>query len=107
MPRKYHKSNLQKELRLYLKHKYYTKVYAEINGTPMYLNEYEVRFLQVKCKIAAEAGKFDEFVNNTIIYNGPRKRDSIPMIFRKDGKFANEFKQGFFNTSCDLAFKLL
>ena len=104
--KKYQKSDLQREMRKYFNNKYYTHVYAEVNGTPMYLNETEVRFLQYKCKLAAEKGMFDEFVKNTIVYNGPRKRDGIPMIFRKDGKFANEFKEGFYETNADLAFEL-
>lgn len=104
---KYHKSDLQRELMRHLNHKYYTKVYAEINGTPMYINEYEVRFLQVKCKQAAENGKFEEFIKNTIIYNGPRKRDSVKMVFRKDGKFVNKFKSGFYDTSFNLTMEIL
>lgn len=103
---KYHKSDLQRELRKFFNNKYYTHVYAEVNGTPMYLNETEVRFLQYKCKIAAENGEFDEFVKNTIVYNGPKKRGSVPMVFREDGKFANEFKEGFYTTNAELAFEL-
>ena len=104
--KKYQKSDLQREMRKYFNNKYYTHVYAEVNGTPMYLNETEVRFLQYKCKLAAENGEFDNFVKNTIVYNGPRKRDGKPMVFRKDGKFATQFKKGFYNTNSDLAFEL-
>ena len=106
---KYRKSDLQRELRELLNNKYYTHVYAEIYGTPMYLNEYEVKFLQYKCKLASEIGESEyyEFLKNHIIYNGPTKKGCTPMIFRTDGKFYTEFKEGFYNVASDLMIKIL
>lgn len=105
---KYRKSDLQKEMRQHLNNKYYTHVYAEIYGTPMYLNEYEVRFLQCKCKLASEKGESEyyEFIKNHIVYNGPTKKGCTSMVFRTNGKFSTEFKSGFFDTAANLAFEI-
>lgn len=84
-------------------------VAAEIYGKPRYLNEYEVRALQVIAKRKAEISDeaFKEFTDNVIIYSGRYKRKSTHIMhFRKDGIFSDEFDSGFYDTSAKLAFEL-
>lgn len=111
METKYRKSHLQAELRDYCNEYYhyrpYTHVYCEIKGTPMYLNETEIRFLQVKCKEASGSGEFENFCKNVQVYDGPTKRGHKPMIFRPDGMFSTEFKPGFYTINNDLLFSIL
>lgn len=87
---------------------YYTHVYAEINGKAMYLEEPEVRYLQIVCRDFIKDGHtLEEWHSMITIYSGPTKRRHKPMHFRKDGKFVEEFSgNGFFSTNAELAFEL-
>lgn len=78
----------------------YNHVYAEIYGTPMYLGETEVRWLQVKCRREAAAGRFDEFRDAHRIWNGPSKRGHERMDWKMSGHFGKDtfFDDGFYNT---------
>lgn len=85
-----------------------TKVYCEIYGKPMYLNEMEVRYLQVKCLDWVKQGRFEEFCENHKVWsNRYKRRSNHQMIFRKDGVFINEFENGFYLANSHLAFRLL
>lgn len=106
------KSKLQKEMRDWFKeHEGYcpiTKVYCEINGKPMYLNELEVRFLQVKCVDWAKQGRFAEFCKDHKVWSNRYKRYSKhQMIFQENGVFLNEFENGFFYANSRFAFEIL
>jgi hypothetical protein len=84
------------------------KVAAIINGKLMYLSEPQVRYLQVKCSQCETEEEYETFKKNHIIYSGRTKRKSKHiMIFRRDGKFFNEFENGFFSLNADLAFKII
>lgn len=108
---RYFKSDLQREMRRYLKERNNIKVYnhcaAEIYGTFMYLSEAEVRFLQLKCKMCKTEAEFEEFRKNHIIYDRATKRGAKQMIWRRDGRFANDFKSGFFDLCAILSTDLL
>ena len=67
--------------------------------TFMYLDENEVRYLQVKCSLCKSDEEFEDFKKNHIIYDRATKRGANRMIWRKDGCFTNEFQKGFFDTS--------
>lgn len=102
------KSALQKEMRMWFKeHEGYrpiTSVYCEIYGKRMYLNEMEVRYLQVKCIDWANRGCFDEFCENHKVWSNRLKKNSKhQMIFQKNGLFLNEFENGFYSSNANLA----
>lgn len=102
------KSTLQKEMREWFKsHEGYrpiTSVYCEIYGKPMYLNEMEVRYLQVKCIEWSKQGRFDEFCENHKVWSNRFKRYSKhQMIFQKNGLFMNGFENGFYSANSSLA----
>lgn len=102
------KSKLQKEMREWFKeHEGYrpiTSVYCEINGKPMYLNEMEVRFLQVKCLDYAKQGRFEEFCENHKVWSNRFKKNSNhQMIFQENGLFLNDFENGFYSANSNLA----
>lgn len=86
------------------------KVAVEINGQLDYYTEREIRALQV---IAARKAKeseaeFKEFCDTVTVYSGRYKRKSLhTMHFRKDGKFSDEFEDGFYDVNSNLAFELL
>lgn len=106
------KSKLQKEMREWFKdHEGYspiTMVYCEIFGKPMYLNEMEVRFLQVKCVDWAKQGKFAEFCENHKVWsNRYRRYSKHQMIFQENGMFLNGFENGFFSATADLALSIV
>lgn len=89
--------------------KYHKLVAAEIYGELTYMNEAEVRALQVIAKRTYEISDdaFKEFTDNVIVYSGRIKSDSKhQMIFRTDGKFENEFEPGFYDVCSNLAFEL-
>lgn len=84
-------------------------VAVEIYGQPKYLNEYQIRALQIIAKRRAEISDeaFKEFIDNVIVYSGRWKRKSTHIMhFRKDGKFSDNFDPGFYDTSWNLAFEL-
>lgn len=92
------------------KMRYHQKVAAEVYGKICYLSEPEVRALQVLAKRKAEESDeaFREFTDNVIIYSHMHKRRSKHrMIFRKDGKFENDFEDGFFDVNYKLALEIL
>ena len=86
------------------------KVAVEINGVLKYMAEYEIRALQVFAKQQAEISDeaFDSFCKSVIVYSGRYKRTSKhTMHFRKDGRFSDEFDDGFFNVNTNLAFSIM
>lgn len=90
---------------------YYSKVAVEFPAEKkiLYMTEVEIRAIQVEAALRFKLGgqeAFDAFTSQFIIYNGPTKRGSKPMILRTDGRFSNEFKRGFFNVSSTLALEL-
>ncbi len=91
-------------------YKYVNKVAAEIYGKLVYLNEHQVRALQVICKRKADVSEelWKEFVDNVIVYSGRTKRKSKhKMIFRKDGIFYNEFEGGFYDADAYMTFEII
>lgn len=108
----YHKfAEVRHEVRtgILAKMRYHQKVAAEVYGKICYLTEAEVRALQVLAKRKAEESDeaFKEFTENVIVYSHCRKRISKhKMIFRKDGKFENDFEPGFYDVNGKLAFEL-
>ena len=105
-------SEIRHEVRtgILAKMRYHQKVAAEVYGKIVYLTEPEVRALQVLAKRKAEESDeaFKEFTDNVIIYSHMHKRRSKhKMVFRKDGKFENDFEQGFFDVNSNLAFEIL
>jgi len=108
-------SNKERELvkeanKLLCQHKYTNKVACEIYGHIRYLSEAEVRALQVLAKRAADTSEdaFNDFTQNVVVYSARTKRSSKhKMIFRKDGKFSNDFEGGFFSTCANLAFEIM
>lgn len=105
------KSELQIALRAWLKNqhteKYYTKAYAEIDGKPMYLNEYEVRFLQVMCKeYCTDDKKFKDWCDSVVIYSGQTKRHHQPVGWQRNGKFVRAMEPGFMDVSDTLSEEL-
>ena len=105
-------SEIRHEVRtgILAKMRYHQKVAAEIYGKIVYLTEAEVRALQVLAKRKAEESDkaFQEFTENVIIYSHCHKRRSKHrMIFRKDGKFENEFEPGFYDVNSNLTFEIM
>lgn len=103
------KSKLQKEMRDWFKvregYRPITSVYCEIYGKSMYLNEMEVRFLQVKCIDWAHQGRFEEFCENHKVWSNRFKKNSKhQMVFQENGLFMNEFENGFYSANANLAF---
>lgn len=109
--KRYLKSDLQREMRRFCKEKLHIKIYkhcaAEINGTFMYLDENEVRYLQVKCSLCKSEEEFEDFKKNHIIYDRATKRGANRMEWRRDGCFSNDFQKGFYDTSFLLTFEIL
>jgi hypothetical protein len=106
------KSALQREMRVWFKeHEGYrpiTSVYCEIYGKHMYLNEMEVRYLQVKCIDWSNQGRFDEFCENHKVWSNRFKKNSKhQMIFHKNGLFMNDFENGFYSANANLALYVL
>lgn len=86
------------------------KVAVEIYGKLMYMTETEIRALQVVARDKANESEaaFNEFCSNVIVYSSRSKRKAKhTMIFRKDGKFSNEFETGFYDVNSNLAFEIL
>lgn len=84
-------------------------VAVEIYGRQKYLNEYQVRALQIIAKRRAEISDeaFKEFTDNVIVYSGRYKRKSTHIMhFGKDGKFIDDFDPGFYDANSNLAFEL-
>lgn len=105
-------SGIRHEVRtgILAKMRYHQKVAAEVYGKIVYLTEPEVRALQVLAKRKAEESDeaFKEFTDNVIIYSHCHKRRSKhKMVFRKDGKFENDFEPGFYDVNSNLAFDIL
>lgn len=105
-------SEIRHEVRtgILAKMRYHQKVAAEVYGKIVYLTEPEVRALQVLAKRKAEESDeaFKEFTDNVIIYSHCHKRISKhKMVFRKDGKFENDFEPGFYDVNSKLAIELL
>ena len=105
-------SEIRHEVRtgILAKMRYHQKVAAEVYGKIVYLTEPEVRALQVLAKRKAEKSDeaFKEFTDNVIIYSHCHKRRSKhKMVFRKDGKFDNDFEPGFFDVNSNLTFEIL
>ena len=106
------KSALQREMRVWFKeHEVYrpiTSVYCEIYGKQMYLNEMEVRYLQVKCIDWSNQGRFEEFCENHKVWSNRFKKNSKhQMIFQKNGLFMNDFENGFYSANANLALYVL
>lgn len=104
-------SEIRHEVRtgILAKMRYHQKVAAEVYGKIVYLTEPEVRALQILAKRKAEKSDdaFKEFTDNVIIYSHCHKRSSKhKMVFRKDGKFENDFEPGFFDVSGKLALEI-
>lgn len=81
---------------------------CRIMGMWVYLNEAQVRWLQVeanRCYSLSESA-FNEFVENHEVWCNSSEKGMYKMIFRHDGKFENEFDNGFFNTNAKLAFEI-
>lgn len=87
----------------------FTQVVAIIYGEKMFLNETDVRALQVIAGYKAQQGPevFENFCENVKIFSGPSIETSHQMEFRPDGRFSNEFNPGFFDVNCNLAFSVL
>ena len=105
-------SDIRHEVRtgILAKMRYHQKVAAEVYGKIVYLTEPEVRALQVLAKRKAEESDeaFKEFTDNVIIYSHCHKRRSKhKMIFRKDGKFENDFEPGFYDVCSLLALEIV
>lgn len=77
---------------------------AEIDGEEMLLNEYEVRYLQIKAK---EADDFEEFCRRVKVYDRKEKAGRKFMIFRRDGCFVNDFHGSFYKVLTNLTIELL
>jgi len=97
-------SEIRHEVRsgILAKMRYHQKVAAEVYGRFVYITESEVRALQVLAKRKAEESDeaFKEFTDNVIIYShNSKRRSKHMMIFRKDGKFENDFEPGFFDVN--------
>lgn len=109
--KRYLKSDLQREMRRFCKEKLSRKIYkhcaAEINGTFMYLDENEVRYLQVKCSLCKSDEEFEDFTKSHIIYDRATKRGANRMVWQRNGCFANDFQKGFFDTTFLLTLELL
>lgn len=91
--------------------RYYNKVAVEVieEKRVIYMTEVEIRALQVEAAMRYKYGGqkcFDAFVSQFIIYDGPKKRGSKPMVLRTDGIFETEFRGGFFSASSSLVFEL-
>lgn len=85
------------------------KVAVEINGKLMYMAEFEIRALQVLAARKAKESKeaFDEFCKSVVVYSGRYKRTSKHIMeFRENGRFSNEFEEGFFDVNTNLVFEL-
>lgn len=104
----YTKSHLDREMKQWFLAKgmkHIPLVYCEIYGTPMYLNETQIRFLQVQCK---NHWDYDEFCRTHVVYSGRYKRQSDHIMhFRRDGKFVEEFEGNFYVGTAELAFEVL
>lgn len=103
---------VRKELHNTLREFGYTtdKVAVEFYGKLFYLNEAQIRALQVMAKRKAEESDeaFAEFTNNVVVYSGRTKRKSLhTMTFRKDGSFVECFERGFYDTCSNLTIELL
>jgi hypothetical protein len=85
------------------------KVAAKIYGDYVYLNELEVRALQVVAKRQAQTSKeaFEEFCKNVIVYRSNKVDDTNVMKFQKDGNFSNDFEPGFYDVNNNLLFEII
>lgn len=78
---------------------------ADIDGKRVMLKQVEVRALQVMCKRASDSGHYDEFVNRVVVYTDADAKKINR--FRKDGKFADCFDDGFYGIESNMAFEIL
>lgn len=102
-------SELQREVRNAINN-YHTKVYAEINGKAMYLNEYEVRFLMLrKTEYCTTPEKFSKWCESVKIWDGRFKHKSQPMRWSENNSyvFTTKFQNGFLDAAGLLHIKLL
>ena len=87
------------------KYKPIQHVYVEINKKPVLWEEEDVRAYQILIHDTSE-GEYEYLKDTVIIYSGPYKPGSHKMIIRKDGKFENEFDEGFFDGNANMAFEI-
>lgn len=87
----------------------FTQVVAIIYGEKMFLNEIDVRAIQVIARYKAEQGPevFEDFCENVKIFSGPSIETSHQMEFRPDGRFSNSFNPGFYDVSSALLFAII
>ena len=93
--------------------KYTNKVAVEICGKLKYLNEAEVRALQVIAARKAIESKeeFNAFVKNITIYNGRTKTEAkrnTPSVIEilEDGRLKDPFRPGFYNVDKELVLQI-
>lgn len=86
------------------KNRFREEVDAKIYGYEMKLNEYQIRAIQIILHNTTDE-HFKELTENIIIYSGPKRHEK--MIFRRDGKFENEFEKGFYYINTELALQIL
>src|SRR5574344_2842165 len=104
------KGELQIMFRRYLKkeNRTFNKFrFVEIDGRQMYLNEYEIRFIQILAH-DCEDKNWDEFKRRFVIYDGSTKRGHKPMIWddKRKGFFLSPFCDDLFKLNGFLAFEL-
>jgi hypothetical protein len=98
------------------KQHYYSRVAVEFLPTEegesskiVYMTEPEIRALQVLVAQKVEVYGWEivkEWLSHIVVYDGPTKRGSKPMVFRPDGLFETEFQGGFYSTNSNLALEL-
>jgi hypothetical protein len=83
------KSSLNHAMNIYNRRKhskdFYSKIAVELNGKLIYATPDQLRFLQILCAESANEGKFDDFVNSVVVYNGPVKRSNGKLKWERDG----------------------
>ena len=73
-------------------------------SSPMYWSEDQVRAFQVLVHNSTDE-EYEDLKKNVIISSGPKFDHK--MIFRRDGKFENEFEQGFYDVTANMAYEIL
>lgn len=103
---------LNREISDFIKGDIIETVPCRIHGQLVFLNETQVRWLQVKAnRVYKERGdrEFEEFIRNHEVYSytSAKKESVYKMQWRTDGKFSNEFCKGFYSLNSLLAFEII
>lgn len=94
------------QTKAFLRNKKYTNVVLGIiKGKKTYLNELDVRYIQIMCKECTEE-QFKQFKKDYIIYDGKTKK-CRKMTITKSGYFDTPFSCGILSACTELSRRLM